>query len=64
MAAVGEYIEGLCLDARLVDGRPLQVVLGELRICRVALVLAHGLDGSRAILGLLGAGDIGQAGRM
>lgn len=60
VAAVGLEVKGLRLDARLLNELPLQVLFGELREGGVAGVLAHGVDGFRAVLGLLGTGDIGQ----
>ena len=60
VTAVGLEVKGLCLDAGLLDKLPLQVFLLELSEGGVAGVLAHGVDGFRAVLGLLGTGDIGQ----
>lgn len=61
MAGVGEDVEGLCLDVGVVQGYPFQVLLGQLGVGRVAGILANGVDGFRAILGLLGTGNGGQA---
>jgi hypothetical protein len=60
VTTVGLEIEGLRLDAGLLDELPLQVLLLEDRVGGVAGVFAHGVDGLRAILGFLGTGDIGQ----
>lgn len=62
MAGLGEEVECLRLNTRLVDGCPLQMILGKLRVSRLAVSLAHGLNGSWAILGLLGPGHIRQSG--
>ena len=56
----GVQVEGLRLDARRVRREPLEVGLCHLGEERIALILAHGLDGVGAVLGLLGAGDVGQ----
>jgi hypothetical protein len=53
-------VEGLRLDARRVWREKLEVSLGHLGEGRIALILAHGLNGLNAVLGLLGTGDIGQ----
>lgn len=60
VAAVSLEIERLRLDAGLVNELPLQVFLGELRVGGIAGILAHRVDGLRAVLGLLSTGDIGQ----
>ena len=62
VTTVGLEVEGLRLDAGLLDEPPFQMVLGELRVGGVAGVFAHGVDGLGAILGFLGTGDIGQPG--
>jgi hypothetical protein len=60
VAGVRVEVEGLCLDIGVIEGLPLQVVLGQLGVGRVACILANRLDGFRAVDGLLGAGNRGQ----
>lgn len=62
MASIGEQVECLRLDIGVVQGNPLEVFLGQLGVCRLAGLLAHGLDGVGTILRFLSAGDGGQAG--
>jgi hypothetical protein len=57
---VSENVEGLRLDIGVIQSGPLQVLLGQLGVCRFASVLSNRLDGIRAILGLLGASNSGQ----
>ena len=60
VAGVGHEVEGLRLDIGVVDDLPLEVLLGQLGVGRVAGVLADGLDGLGAVLGLLRAGNDGK----
>ena len=53
-------VEGLRLDVGVVESLPLEVLLGQLGVRRVACILANRLDGFRAVDGLLGTGDRGQ----
>lgn len=62
MSSISEYVEGLGLDVGIVERHPLQVLLGQFRVSRLARLLAHGLDGVGAVLGLLCAGNGGEAG--
>lgn len=61
MACVGEEVKGLGLDVCVVERGPLEVLARQLGVGRLAGLCADGLDGVRAILGLLGAGDSGQS---
>lgn len=64
VAGVRVEVEGLRLDVGVVEGLPLQVLLGQLGVGRVARILANRLDGFGAVDGLLGTGDRGQAVRL
>jgi hypothetical protein len=59
VAGVGEEVESLRLDIGVVERGPLEMVLGQLRVGRLVALLAYGLDGIRAVFGLLGAGNRG-----
>lgn len=61
MTGLGEKVECLRLDVGVVERGPFEVLLGQLGVRRVAGVLSNGVDGIRAILWLLGAGNSGQA---
>jgi hypothetical protein len=60
VARVRVEVEGLCLDIGVVEGLPLQVVLGQLGVGRVACILANRLDGFRTVDRFLGTGNRGQ----
>lgn len=64
VASFAEDVESLCLNTCGIQRDPFQIRLLQICVCRVAFALAHSLDGTRAILGFLGPGDIGQPGRM
>lgn len=57
MTGLGEYVKRLCLHICVLQGLPLQVLLGEFGERRVTGILAYGLDGVRTVLRLLGAGN-------
>jgi hypothetical protein len=57
-----EDIEGLRFNVGVIQSGPFQVLLGQLGVCRFARVPSNGLNGIRAILGLLGTGYGGQPG--
>lgn len=59
MAGVAEDVEGLCFDIGVIEGGPLEVILGQLSVGRLVALLAHGLDGLRTVFGLLGTGNRG-----
>jgi len=59
VACVGEEVEGLRLDIGVVERDPLEVLLGQLGVGGLVALLTHGLDGVRAVFGLLGAGNRG-----
>jgi hypothetical protein len=61
VAIFGMKVEGLRLHARCIRRKPLEVGLCNLGEGRIALILAYGLDGFGAVLGFLGAGDVGQS---
>jgi hypothetical protein len=64
MTRLGEEVEGLRLDIGVIQRRPLQILLGQLAVGRFAGLLSHGLDGIRAVDGLLCAGNGRQTGRL
>jgi hypothetical protein len=59
VASICEQVEGLRFDIGVVERHPLQVLLGQLGVCRLTTLLAHRLDGVRAVFGFLGAGNRG-----
>lgn len=63
MPAIGEEIECLGLDKRRFYVEPFEVLLLQLSVSRIAFALSNGLNGGRAVLRLLSAGDVGQPGK-
>lgn len=63
-AAVGDKVKGLGLDIGRVHDLPLEVVAGQLSVGLLGRLLGDGADGRGAVDGLLGAGHIGQPGKV
>lgn len=61
MASVGVEVESLRLDVGVVESLPLQVLLGQLGVRRVACILSDRLDSFRTVDRLLGSGNCGQS---
>lgn len=59
-AIVGEYVERRRLDVGVRQRPPLQTLFFEFRVRRVCRLPLDGLNGSGAILRLLGASDVGK----
>lgn len=60
MTVVRDKIKGCSLDVGPLQGPPLEVITGELRVRRLLGLLGNGSNGRWAVDGLLSAGDIGQ----
>lgn len=60
MAAVGGDVKGLRLDAGRRHGSPLHVISLQFSVGDGVGLLCDGVDGAGAVVGFLGAGDIGE----